>query len=241
MSMKRNSNNNRRRTNRKAGKRRTQGLREGAEPLSAQGGDIVRIRKPLSQPIFRNRPAKPLTRELKAFDGNITPASTVSTTMTIVRLSGINQGTTVTNRIGDSLSLASIEVRSAAAMTIATDFTNQLRMIVFQWCQDDNVYAPAVADIVTFVAAGQSTVSPIVHDNANKIDVLVDHLFALSGTGESIKTFHVIPSRFRLPQIQYNPAAINGEGNLYIAYVSDSAAIPFPVLSASWRINFYDD
>jgi len=228
------------RNNRKAGNRRNRN-REGAEPFTAQAGDLIFIRKPFSQPVPRIRKPVPLMREPKFFDLFSAAAATVSTTTVVTKLSAINQGVGQTQRVGDSLELTSLELRSAAAMTIATDFTNQVRLLVFQWMEDDGTYAPAAADLYSNLGAGLATISTIVHDNSMKIDVLADHLFTLSGVGKALEPFHVLISKFRSRKINFNPAATTGSGNLYYAFVSDSAAIPFPTVTISTRVNFYDD
>jgi hypothetical protein len=177
-------------------------------------------------------------REMKYFD--FYSSGTIGTAGSPSKISAVPQGLTDITRVGDSIQLVSLEIRCNAAMTIATDFTNLLRLVCFQWTVDDTGTAPVIADVFQSTVATEACVSAITHDNVQKVDVLADHLFCLSSTGDLNKSFHAVVTRFKMPVVNYIAATTTGVGNLYFDAVSDSGAVPFPVLNVYFRLNYYD-
>jgi hypothetical protein len=173
--------------------------------------------------------------EHKSFDTGFN--SSVDTTGTLQKLSTIPQGDTDSTRDGDQAEVISVDVIASFANASSTDLSNLCRFIVFKWQQDDSSAAPAA---VTDILQTASVYSPLNRDNerAKKFVILDDHLFSTSLTGPSVDT-HIIKLKNKF-KLAFQGSANTGNNMVYAMMVSDSGAIPHPILAYQVRVYFTD-
>jgi hypothetical protein len=171
--------------------------------------------------------------EIKSFDAGF--GTTVDNAGSITKLSTIPQGDTDSSRQGDQCELIKLEVHANYANSSA-DLFNTYRHIIFRWCQDDTVAAPIVSDIL------QSTTvfSPLNRDNfrAKKFIVIHDVFKCTSLNGEHAKT-DVFVKKLNF-KILFQSGATTGTNHIYSLQLSDSAAIPHPIVSYVARVHYND-
>lgn len=127
-----------------------------------------------------------------------------------------------------------------------TDLFDCVRLVVFQWMDDD---VPTISGTLQTV----NTNSPILIDNYNNINVLIDRLFPLWVTAfDSTATtgataFKNYSERIYIKGKKMVPiemSTIAGTkfmgGGIYIALVCGSTTVPHPTMSFDMRLTFQD-
>lgn len=155
----------------------------------------------------------------------------------IVSLSDVAQGDTDNTRNGDSLFASSLGMRYH---WVGADAYNTMRLIIFQWNQDD---VPSVGDILLDVGVVSSCTENYNTDQASHYKIMYDHTItatqAVTGQGYSGP---FMAKKLRVPRskIQFNGGGTVGTGKIYYLALSDSAAASHPSLLFTSRLNYRD-
>lgn len=146
----------------------------------------------------------------------------------------ITQGAGETNYIGKMITPTHLTVRGTMGLADATNF---VRIMILQ---DRSAGVPTIPNLLQ----GSSTFSVISALDRSYNDtyrVLYDKLFTLTDVSTPVKAFKIKISGKKLARIYFNSASGALErGGIYIAMVSDSAAVVHPTITAYWRLFFKD-
>lgn len=156
------------------------------------------------------------------------------------------------NFIGRTLQPVGLDMRfhlvgpGQATGGAVTDLFDCVRMLVFQWMDDD---VPTISGILQTL----NTNSPILMDNYNNINVLVDKLFPLwvtafdatATTGATcFKNYsdRIYTKGKRMVPIEMGTAAGTKfqNGGVYLAFICGSTTAPHPTISYDLRLTFRD-
>lgn len=134
---------------------------------------------------------------------------------------GIGAGTTDITRIGDAVTMKNLEIRWRVA---AADATNVCRMVVYVAKNGDTTDLPFETD-----GSYETPLSLYNHDYRRRYKVLWDRTISTSTSGSNqVVSGHKIIN-LRNMVAQYTTASTTCVKNaLYLAVVSDSAAVPHP-------------
>lgn len=184
----------------------------------------------------RKRRAQNLLIEPKYLDTSAV-AQSVSTSGTFAYLTLLNNGTTDITRIGDMISLHSIDMRWSA---IVADATNIVRVVLIQWNPDTTIETPTYNAV--FAGAGSPVNSPFNHDGNKKFTVVYDkRVFLSTAIGTAGDAVYIMATNSKLNnRIQFISGSQNSMGGLYLILLSDSIASTHPTVDYSVRINWYD-
>lgn len=164
----------------------------------------------------------------------------VDNTGVIYDLTPIPQGTQDIQRIGDEITVKSLQVRLNA---IAGDVTNFLRMVIFQWIPND-ANPPTVANILNGQGGTVALVSAYYQNDTlgNNYIVLYDKVFTMSQTGNTaaISRNLYCPMKYAKKRVQFNAATTEGQNKFYVILVSDSAAASHVGIDLVTRMTFSD-
>lgn len=177
--------------------------------------------------------------ELKSKDVDI--ASTgVDTSGYMELLSGISQGTSSSERIGDQVSLRKLEFRTLLSAN-STDATNVIRCIIFQWNDANNT--PNIGKVLQNQTAGLVLTSQYVRDYIEQktLSILYDQCFPLSTAGSAQVYESLLIQKFPEPTATFDTGSSStGTGQLYVVFVSDSGGVPNPTIQFDSRLYYYD-
>jgi hypothetical protein len=178
---------------------------------------------------------------VKFYDDIITP-SNVTTTGSILNCYSIAQGIAQGQRIADKVWIKGMEL-SLTLTTANSDVFNRVRFIIFRWLPNTNYYSPAVASILQ-TPSTTGVESPYYFEGAVDYRVVYDRLYNLSGTvsAPTINSQKTDRRKFRIPNqmTSYNANALSGSGMYFVLLLSDSAIVPYPVVSYSLRTYYVD-
>lgn len=165
---------------------------------------------------------------------------TPSTTGVISKVMDANPapGNSDSGRIGDRIRITSIDMRYTG---IYADGTNFVRIIVFQWKDDDNNYTPVQSDVIN--ASTSAFTAQIRHDQrkAGMLNILWDKVHCMSSTGSNAAIFrHKFFTRGFGRDVQFMSGSQKGTNQLYMLTISDSIAASHPSLDVRFRVNYTD-
>lgn len=193
-------------------------------------------------------------------------AQTVNVTPIVLPLSDeITEGTTARTRVGDKITVNSIELRGRLTIDssdAAYPALASLRMVVVKWYDDST---PTYADVFETIDYDDNPLNPLMHapfnsDRKVKRKVLLDKTFTVqrglaavwNGTGIISSTVAELGSRNhftyfidlkkkgdKVRNIHYGAGSTDGVGNFYVLVVSDANANG-PVLSLISKVNYTD-
>lgn len=179
--------------------------------------------------------------ELKYKTNNTTYSPSTSGTTT--HLTSIAGGTTDSTRVGDAVTLESIEVRfnglCASSVAGSTEI-NAIRMLLIQWHPVSNA-AVTLADILLDNLA--YWISPYDHDNqrAKLFTILRDETFSTDGYSRAGFTGHWMVNRGFQKKMCYIAGSSSNQSNgLYLMLVSDSSAVSHPAVNTYVKVNYTD-
>lgn len=177
--------------------------------------------------------------EKKFCDSTVTNTG-VTTTGTTTYLSGIAQGNTAIQRIGDTVLYKSIRIKGTI---IVGDTTNILRLILFRWKAKTDITLPTIANILQ-VGSGsaQGVFSPLINDLRDQFIVLHDKLYPVNTNGTASGTQHLFSIVKKLNvKAEYITTNSTFQSNgLFLLAVTDSAVLPNPGITWYSRISFID-
>lgn len=174
--------------------------------------------------------------EVKVHDYSI--ATGIDNAGTVFPLSAVLQGQTQATRIGIQLNPKDLDMRF---ILTHGDASNIMRLVVFQFHNDDQTFTPGASTILdpTAVTAGNGVMAPYNNQNKDEFRVLMDRTYVLeAGAGLVKKCYTTLRQRMR--KIDYNGTATHGAENLYLLVISDSAAVTHPTITGESRLHFTD-
>lgn len=196
-------------------------------------------------------------------DGGIMGIGSLTTDGQMWSLSTVSQGTADNRRIGDKITMNSIEIRMVlyADKTVKPVEPSQFyRFIVFKWYDDTT---PTVGDIIENTGSNFVIVTPLQHDKKVKRKVFLDTVIPVfhdvKPTGyvaaDSFRLVYNMPitrtffidlkkKSMKVRQVNYEGGTVTGVGKFYILVLGSTTAtneLTDPVhYSVEVRNNFTD-
>lgn len=155
-------------------------------------------------------------------------------------LTNIVQGSTSADRDGDSLLIKYIRLRY---QIINADTYNFVRVVIVQWRENDALAAIAGASIFDVGQTG------VIDFNSHydwlqrrTYHILYDrvHYVANGISSDKQSVVRSVNIRPKVHKINYNAGAVTASDNIYLLWISDSAAVTHPTLSFTARTYFTD-
>lgn len=182
--------------------------------------------------------------EYKYIDNNAN-SITSSSSGAINALSGIAQGTDVSNRVGDSIRGQSLDFN----LTVTRNGTDgNFRCIVFRDTENQGA-TPSVSDVLQTVGTAVNTVTPYnwfnknLNSGKNRIVVLYDEVMSLEASDTNMTVKLHFPAS-EMKHIRYrgttNGSASFAEGALFALFITDQSASQ-PLYTWYSRLTFTDD
>lgn len=158
-------------------------------------------------------------------------STTVSNTGSMTDLTSVAQGTNAVSRIGQSITVKSIEMDFVFGLA---DTTNLIRLRIFEWIPSDTSDVPSFSEVQYFAS---SVLSPYLPYKPSRFKVLYDHMIVLD-------TYHpIIRHKFKLKlshKVQYDLSVDTGSRHIYMALQSDSGAATHPSCAYNSLVKFVD-
>jgi hypothetical protein len=173
--------------------------------------------------------------EQKVLDTVVTAQNVVSGG-TIVQLTNVPTGTSAAARIGNELLLTSLSGRFSVAnvsTTLTSDETNEVR-VIFAYDKQANAATPTVTDLLS-LARPDSTLQD---NNKGRFIVIKDYYFGVGFNSDVIKCKEVMAELD--VSCLFGATSIPLTGSIFMLYISDSTALPAPVINANMRVTFRD-
>lgn len=184
------------------------------------------------------------TRVLKYIDA-ILAATSVTAAGTTAALVNIPQGYAQSQRIGDKVELVKLELNALTMTAVNSDVYSHARVVIYRWKENIADTSPTIA-LLFETPTTNSCFSNMNYENRLLYRVCWDRAFSLAGTSTvpTDKSDHYL-RKIRIPlrgkTLQYRLASSSASTDtLCIAYLSDSAATPFPVITFCFRLWYYD-
>lgn len=158
---------------------------------------------------------------------------------------GIAQGITDEQRIGDQITVKSITIRGILYITPATgDIFNNIRLTLFQWKADPAVDTPSAGVLwyPAFYSAGHAYFSPFQLSTKSKYHIIKDKMYTMTLTGENeCLHFKIVLHKGFVRNITYDELSGTASINtLYLAVQSDSNVTVHPGYALSSEIDYTD-
>lgn len=150
------------------------------------------------------------------------------------------QGDSDGERVGDQINIKAFNFRFDL---VYGDATNEFRVILFRWYQDNNIATPTIAQVLQNAAFPIN--SGINHDSlkANKLHIMHDKVYSLTQNGNNgalHRSLTIVGKKLGRKKIEFNNAAITGSNLIYAVFISDSIAAPNPTINWYSRLTYYD-
>lgn len=132
------------------------------------------------------------------------------------------QGDSVNTRDGDNLFIKSLRLKGQVA-TSGQDV--RVRVIVFQWMEDNATSSPTASDILQDVTQYDILNSPYKINGPKHFKVLMDRRYVLDSPGQTWS--RLFQANLKLPQkkIQFNAGLATGVGQVYVMTLSDTYTV----------------
>lgn len=143
--------------------------------------------------------------------------------------SGISQGFTDNQRVGDELTAISFEFRAHIYLTaVYNEHINFSRIIIFQWKPDSTTTVPTMADILGPGTLGTPNyTSHYNHDKRSLYKIMYDRTFvtvAQDSNNLTNQSAHYVRRTLKVPHkdVQYIAAATTGPYHIYMLLVGSN-------------------
>lgn len=176
--------------------------------------------------------------ELKTADEGGAP--TVSNVPTVSKWFALAQGVGNSQRIGNQIDCSHMEL--SYELTTG-DTTNVLRIIVFQWREDDIAIGPVYTDILYRPNSSVPYTNALYNfDNRGSYKILYDKKHFIDADNDVVSAFgHKKYIKIPHSKIDFNGAgATTGKNMIYVLSVSDSAAAAHPGFINQSRLYYRD-
>lgn len=155
----------------------------------------------------------------------------------IFSVSEVAQGNTDITRVGDQLTIRSLEVSyffTCSASLLA-------RIVVFQWIPNST---PTVADVLlnNYIGTTKAPITPYSHDGRYQFRILMDRLYHMAnGTGcdSAILADKKMVIRFPVRKIQYASGGTTGTNKIWCIIIGNTSAASLNCLY-NFKLNFSD-
>lgn len=175
--------------------------------------------------------------EMKSIDNGGNPTS--SDIPTISKWFAVPQGTGQAARIGNEIQASHMELRYSLA---SADTFNILRVIVFQWREDDATVGPVYTDILYRPSTSVSWHNALYnYDQRESYKILYDKRHFVDADNQAKDTF--VSTKIKVPhkKIIFNGSgATDGKNMIYVLFVSDSALAGHPGFMNQARLYYRD-
>lgn len=192
--------------------------------------------------------------ELKFFTGS-TGEYGISTSGSITRMTGVNQGVIQSNRTGDLINPTDLELRytftsGATGVITGADEFNVMRILLFRWHMDDTSDPPTLARLIA--GSTNKTLAPYNREYDEQYTILYDAVHCVyntpvwNGSAVSLQRGYgsavsVAPPRIPLKgSIHFALSGNTGVGHIYCLMVSDSTYSPSPTGEAVIGLRYTD-
>lgn len=167
-------------------------------------------------------------------------SSTFGTGGSVVCISQIAQGTDYTSRVGDSIRIQGVELRSR--ITMSATATNSLVRVVVCRDLDGAGTAPSYTDIFDAGLGATNALAQYNWLNRDRFSILYDEMFSLSlSSDQSLsigwKAAHEGHVKYRGTTAA---SASDGKGSIYLVFVSDET-VNQPTYQYNARLTFTDN
>lgn len=177
--------------------------------------------------------------ELKSVD-SIGVANTSSTTPTVAKWLSLAQGTGNSARIGNEVTISRIHLRYNM---VAGDATNVIRVILFQWLDDDTLVNPTYDDILY----RGGTLEPYTnclynYDKRHQYRILYDKRHVVDNDNPNAQQNFGEDKYCKgfVKKMQFDSSLLTGKGMIYGLYVSDSGTVAHPAIDIHVRMYYRD-
>lgn len=210
-------------------------------------------RQPMKSKVYTRAPAKANAREeyvtkkqvkmlltknleLKSYDNG--GVATISNVAIVSHQSAIPQGNAQSQRVGNEIVASYAEI---SYMLTIGDALNWVRIIYFQWHEDNAISVPTIADLLYTLGGTNPGMNLLHFDERHRFKVIYDKVHRLEATSTG-STLFVKDLRVKIPHktIAYNGTATTGQNQIYVAVVSDSALGPHPTFNNQFRLLYRD-
>lgn len=196
-------------------------------------------------------------QEIKVLDVN-TGSTSVTTAGVTAKLSSVAQGASQNQRVGDQLLAKQLQFMytitvGATGLIAAADQYNTVRVIIFEWHQDDGLAAPTVANILDTGLSVTKTISAYNWDTNHDYRILYDQSHVVFNTpiwnGAAVTWSHGVGGTFATSKpvtiplshkLDYDASTTFGTRMIYALFISDSAFTPNPTIEMTSRFLFED-
>jgi len=150
--------------------------------------------------------------------------------------SGVGQGIAVYQRIGQSINVSKISLK---IILTSADATQVMRVIVFRWLVSDTSDAPATNEIFdTIGGTAPEVVAQTLPYKPSRFAMLWDKTYTFSTNYMPVQ--HIEHDVKLNTLVQYDVGVSTGKNHVYIAFVSDSVAIPHPTVTYCASVHYHD-
>lgn len=187
--------------------------------------------------------------EEKYFDLKFSLTSTDVYNPSITQLSGIAQGVSDSQRVGDSVKPTSLDIRGNIYASVNGALGQTIRIIVFQWRPSLGSYAPSLSAILNngSTTDGYQPFYQLNRDTRSQYKILADRTYMLlgstyaSGQQTSLAGKYVhLKMKLKQPKIQWQAASTTNQMNgLYMVILSDTGVTEMSSNFVS-RLMYYD-
>lgn len=182
----------------------------------------------------------------------------VTTAGTCTKISSVGQGVADNDRNGDVLRKKMISFMytitvGAAGLIAAADIFNTVRVIIFEWLNDDYATVPTPQNVIENSAVTVKTIALQNWDTKHLYKVLYDRSHVVFNSpiwnGAAVTWQHGVGGTFQtavpvnIPlksKVEFDANGQTGKGHLYVLLISDSAFTPNPTIEFSSRLLFED-
>jgi len=163
--------------------------------------------------------------------------NTVSSTSVFTDLTGgIAQGTTMYQRIGQSIRVQNISLKG---ILTSVDATQVMRIIIFKWLVSDTSDAPSVSELLD-TAGGTipDYVAQRLVYRPSRFSILWDKTWTFSSNWQPVQHFdHIVKLN---SEIEFDVGVNTGKNHVYMLTVSDSAVSTHPSAIISTTVHYHD-
>lgn len=150
----------------------------------------------------------------------------------------ITQGTTVATRVGDEITLRSIEWRGQIQYA---DTHNFVRFAIVRFKENNTGNIPLLSDWLETVADILAPTTLWSYDNKADIQVLWDKTYYVDNANKKAVQFagKLGPQKLKTT-VKYDPGVNSGRDHIYIVAISDSSAAAHPQVDYDMRVLYKD-
>jgi len=196
-------------------------------------------------PVSMSRPlAGVISRTEPKFFDQISLANSIGAGATIFPFSGVPQGVSQSQRVGDFIHVRAL-LLNYSLYIVNADIVTSVVIILFRWIPNTISLPPAVALLLQNPSSA-NCLSQYNFSNQQNYQILWQRQFRGSGIVTSPTTMSNFGQRgLRMPirkgfDQEFAPGNVDGTNQLFWLCISDSSLTPFPILNFDSRI-YYED